>query len=467
MRTIDEHRREVTALLSTIGAATGDGAGASTDHRARAGAAAESGAEDATGAAGSAGTADDRAAAEDLVVGAAELAVHPERYSYRILAEDVIAPSSLPAFDNSQMDGYAVDSADLASAGAGRPVELAVARRIAAGDSFGTHRRRTATPIMTGAPVPAGADAVVQIEKADPPAFHPDDATGATVTFTERVSPGLFVRVAGSDVREGEVLLPAGMVLGPAHYGVISGSGATSVSVRPRVRVLLVSTGHEIRDPGTALEPGQIFDANSSALTAALLAIGCAVVPAPCRSDDADDLLALLARHAADVDLVVTVGGVSAGAREVVRDALGPLGVEFMKVAMQPGGPQGFGLASLPGADGRASVDRPVVCLPGNPVSALVSFEAFLRPALLAAAGARTTARELRRGTVTEAFDSPPTHHQLRRGLVRDDGTLELVGGPSSHLLHSYAGSTVLVHVPVGVSSVSAGDELDYWRIDG
>jgi molybdopterin molybdotransferase len=108
-----------------------------------------------------------------------------------------------------------------------------------------------------------------------------------------------------------------------------------------------------------------------------------------------------------------------------------------------------------------------VISLPGNPVSALVSFEAFLRPALLAASGARTTSRELRRGAVTETFDSPPNHHQLRRGLVREDGTLELVGGPSSHLLHSYAGSTALVHVPIGVSSVTSGDELDYWRIDG
>jgi molybdopterin molybdotransferase len=428
MRTIEEHRRDVTALLGDVAAA---------------------------------------AEAEELSVTATEMAAHPERYLQRILAEDVIAPSSLPAFDNSQMDGYAVRASDLASARTDAPAALAVAPRIAAGDAFGTHAPGTATPIMTGAPVPDGADAVVQIEKADPAAFFDDDGVSRTVAFTEAVPAGLFVRRAGSDVSEGDVLLRAGTVLGPAQYGVVSGSGATAVAVRRRLRVLLVSTGHEIREPGSTLEPGQIFDANSSALTAALLAIGCAVTAIPCRSDDAEDLLELLEREAAAVDLIVTVGGVSAGAREVVRDALAPLGVEFMKVAMQPGGPQGFGMASVPQAEGRASVDRPVISLPGNPVSALVSFEAFVRPALLAAAGARTTARELRRGVVTEAFDSPPNHHQLRRGLVREDGTLELVGGPSSHLLHSYAGSTVLVHVPVGVTSVAAGDELDYWRIDG
>jgi len=232
--------------------------------------------------------------------------------------------------------------------------------------------------------------------------------------------------------------------------------------------VLLVSTGHEIRDPGSTLAPGQIFDANTVALTAALTAAGMSVRPAPCRSDDADDLLDLLEReserarqHGAPVDVVVTIGGVSAGAREVVRDALGPLGVDFMKVAMQPGGPQGFGLARVRG------IEVPVVCLPGNPVSALVSFEAFLRPALLSALGVADPLREQRRGRAAHPFDSPATHHQLRRGIVRPDGSLELIGGPSSHLLHSFANSTVLVHVPVGVTAVAEGDELDYWRIDG
>ncbi|MGD8167711.1 gephyrin-like molybdotransferase Glp [Herbiconiux sp. P16] len=420
MRTIEHHRRDVTALVAGISNALD---------------------------------------AEVLTVSGDELTAHPEVFAHRVLASDLVAPSSLPAFDNSQMDGFAVRSADVAVASSDSPVSLPVSARIAAGDTFGRHLPGTATPIMTGAAVPEGADAVIPIEKADPPVFAAATAE-ATVRFAQPVAPGTFVRIAGSDVTSGQVLLHAGSRLGPAQFGVVAGTGATSVPVRRRPRVLLVSTGHEIRDPGSELQPGQIYDANTVALTSALQSIGCAVTAIPCRSDDAADLLEIVVREAPGVDLVVTVGGVSAGAREVVRDAFETRGVRFEKVSMQPGGPQGFGLATLPPT-------VPVVCLPGNPVSALVSFEAFLRPAILSALGVPSPLRELRRGRAAHAFDSPPATHQLRRGIVHDDGTLELVGGPSSHLLHSYAESTVLVHVPVGVSAVAAGDELDYWRIDG
>ncbi|MCS5722480.1 molybdopterin molybdotransferase MoeA [Herbiconiux sp. CPCC 203407] len=423
MRTIDDHRAEITALLAPLRGSLGS---------------------------------------EWLPVSGESLSADPARYLRRVLARDLVSPSSLPAFDNSQMDGFAVRAADLATATAHSPVSLPVAPRVAAGDVFGSHAAGTATPIMTGAGLPEGADAVVQIEKAVPPVFP--TASGDThVSFVEPVAAGTFVRSAGSDVREGEVLLAAGAVLGPAQFGVVAGTGAVRVEVRRRIRVLLVSTGHEIRDAGTALAPGQIFDANTVSLTAALLGAGCEVVARPCRSDDADDLLDVI-RDEPDVDLVVTVGGVSAGAREVVRDALGPLGVKFMKVAMQPGGPQGFGRIEV-AVEGAAAA-LPVVCLPGNPVSALVSFEAFLRPALLRTLGAEPL-RETRRAPSAEAFASPPNHHQLRRGVLEPDGRLRLRGGPSSHLLHSYAESTVLVHVPVGTTRVAEGDELDFWRIDG
>ncbi|WP_382304776.1 gephyrin-like molybdotransferase Glp [Herbiconiux sp. UC225_62] len=420
MRTIEDHRRDVTALVAGISSALDT---------------------------------------EILTVSGDEFTAHPQRYAHRVLASDLVAPSSLPAFDNSQMDGFAVRSADLETASPGSPVSLPVSARIAAGDTFGRHASGTATPIMTGAAVPEGADAVIPIERADPSVF-PAPSSDATVRFTEPVLPGTFVREAGSDIASGQTLLRAGSRLSAAQLGVVAGTGATTVPVRRRPRVLLVSTGHEIRDPGSQLRPGQIYDANTVALTASLQSIGCAVTAIPCRSDDAADLLDIVTRAAPGVDLVVTVGGVSAGAREVVRDAFESRGVRFEKVAMQPGGPQGFGLATLPEA-------IPVVCLPGNPVSALVSFEAFLRPAILSALGVSSPLRELRRGRASHAFDSPAGSHQLRRGIVREDGTLELVGGPSSHLLHSYAESTVLVHVPVGVSAVAAGDELDYWRIDG
>jgi molybdopterin molybdotransferase len=438
-------------------------------------------------------------ATEILELSSARITADPARYRARTLAVAVAAPVSLPPFDNSQMDGYAVRAADLDEAAPDAPVRLLIAARIAAGDPGAALGPGTAAPIMTGAPIPAGADAVVPIEQADPPRFLPADAAAAGVSFTQAVPPGTFVRPTGSDVRAGEPLLSAGTLLGPAQLGVLAGTGVTAISVHRRIRVLLIATGHEIREPGESLAAGQIFDSNSSLLAQALLDAGCTVQARPCRSDDAADLLALLA-GAPEVDLVVTVGGVSAGAREVVRDALGPLGVEFGHVAMQPGGPQGLGtidrpVASDPPAPGTAAPGPvasdapapgtttpgttaavpavpagpgrvPVLSFPGNPVSALISFEMFLRPVLRRLAGLPRPDRELRRAPLAAGVSSPAGKHQLRRGILHADGTLHLVGGPGSHLLHSYAAATALVHLPVGVHEVAAGTPVDYWSID-
>ncbi|AXH37268.1 molybdopterin molybdenumtransferase MoeA [Humibacter sp. BT305] len=454
VRTIDDHRDEIVELLRPVA---------------------------------------DQLAAELIEVGGAAFTARPWEHAARYLATDVIAPRALPGFDNSQMDGFAVLAADLDGASPESPVTLPVAERIAAGDAGHPHRSGTATPIMTGAALPPGADAVVPVERVDPP-FFPAPGTEAITGFTAPVTPGTYVRAEGSDVADGQVLLRAGDRLSAARAGVINGVGVTEVAVRRRLRVLLAPTGHEIRDPGEELTPGRIHDSNSVALTAALQSIGCDVDVRPCRSDDAVDLLAIvesaLGESAEDPragdtndaaptsaptpsaeisgdgavagppDLLITVGGVSAGAREVVRDALGPLGVRFEKVALQPGGPQGLGLASL--GDGRM---LPVVCLPGNPVSALVSFEAFLRSALLTTAGASVTDRERRSAPLAHDLDSPPHVLQLRRGVLVD-GELHTLGGPSSHLLHALADSTVLIHVPVGVDHVAAGSPLEFWRID-
>jgi len=411
---------------------------------------------------------------EALAVSSARLTADPDTYRGRTLATSVVSPVALPPFDNSQMDGYAVRSADLAAASAGTPVPLTLAGRIAAGDPGAPLAPGSAAPIMTGAPIPTGADAVVPIEQADPPRFLPvDDAAAAepagtasslgTVSFVTPVAPGTFVRPTGSDVRVGEVLLAAGAALGPAQLGVLAGAGVTEIEVYRRIRVLLIATGHEIREPGSELAAGQIYDSNSVILSQALREAGCTVFARPCRSDDAADLLELLA-DAAEVDLVVTVGGVSAGAREVVRDALGPLGVVFQHVAMQPGGPQGLGEITLPGPGSRATV--PVLTFPGNPVSALISFEVFLRPVLRRLAGLPRPDRTIGRAPLAQDLHSPAGKHQLRRGILLADGTLDLVGGASSHLLHSYAAATVLVHLPVGVDSMTAGETAEYWSID-
>ena len=407
-------------------------------------------------------------ATEILPLSTARLTGDPDSYRARTLARAVDSPVALPPFDNSQMDGYAVRAEDLAAASELTPTILVVAGRIAAGDPGGQLRPGTAAPIMTGAPIPAGADAVVPIERADPPRFQPQDPDGTaprgqSVSFHAPAPVGAFVRPTGSDVHPGDRLLDAGTRLGPAQYGVLAGTGLTSVPVLRRIRVLLVATGHEIRDPGQSLAGGQIYDSNSVILSQALREAGCTVFARPCRSDDAADLLELLA-DAAEVDLVVTVGGVSAGAREVVRDALGPLGVVFQHVAMQPGGPQGLGEITLPGAGSRATV--PVLTFPGNPVSALISFEVFLRPVLRRLAGLPRPDRTIGRAPLAQDLHSPAGKHQLRRGILLADGTLDLVGGASSHLLHSYAAATVLVHLPVGVDSMTAGETAEYWSID-
>jgi molybdopterin molybdotransferase len=369
----------------------------------------------------------------------------------RVLAADLINPIDLPPFDNSQMDGYAVRSD---SAGG----VLRVAPRIVAGGEPAPLDADTAAPIMTGAPMPAGADAVVPIEDAIPPLFLPDDGE-QSVSFETTPSPGAYVRARGSDLKQGELLLAAGTRLGAAQWGVIAASGLTAIALVPRVRVLLLSTGNELVAAGQEPRPGQIYDANGTSLTVAVAASGAVVVDAVVVPDSEDAVAARLREHDGDFDLVLTTGGVSQGTREVVRDVFEGAGVEFVSVGMQPGGPQGLGIARL----GAAKV--PLVAFPGNPVSALVSFEMFLRPVLRMLHGLPPHRATLT-APLAAALDSPANKHQVRRGRLTEAGEVELVGGSSSHLLHSYAASTVLAHVPVGVSHLDAGDSIEVWRID-
>ncbi len=405
-----------------------------------------------------------RLGADELAVSAERMSQHPHDYDGRVLAADVTAPIDLPPFDNSQMDGYAVASDDLVDASGERPVALRVAAHIPAGSTGRPLERGWAAPIMTGAPIPDGADAVVPIEQVDPPRFFPDaDVSQHAVAppvarFTRPVAPGTYRRARGSDIAAGSLLLAAGTRLGAAQWGVLAASGVATVPVRRRVRVTVLSTGHELRQPGDELGPGQIFDANSAALTRALAEVGADVRTVAAVSDDREAFSRQLAALGAETDLLVTTGGVSAGAYEVVRETLAGAGVDFVGVRMQPGGPQGSGALRDTG--------MPVVTFPGNPVSALISFEVFLRPVLLELAGARASDRQRLRVTLAEDATSPVEKHQIRRGRLREDGRVELIGGPGSHLLHAYAASALLVHIPAGVASVTAGDTLDAWRID-
>ena len=365
-----------------------------------------------------------------------------------VLADDVVAPLSLPGFDNSAMDGYAVLATDVAPAGENTPVRLPVAEDIPAGRTdIPTLAAGTAHRIMTGAPLPAGATAVVPVEATD----------GATDTVTIRSAPreGQHVRRAGEDVTAGTTVLRAGQVVTPATLGLAAALGLGELTVVPRQRVLVVSTGTELVGPGVPLQPGQIYESNGVMLAAAVRDAGADVAASPMTGDDVDAFRETLRGHAADADLILTTGGVSAGAYEVVKDALGGSGdVEFVKVAMQPGMPQGAG--RLDGV--------PVVTLPGNPVSALVSFEVFVRPALRAAMGRPDAERPRRDAVLTEDLTSPRGKRQFRRGVLDGDAVTSY-GPPASHHLRWLASANCLLELGEDVDSVNAGTRVQVWDL--
>ncbi|QNE16386.1 gephyrin-like molybdotransferase Glp [Pseudarthrobacter sp. NBSH8] len=365
------------------------------------------------------------------------------------LAQDITAPLGLPPFANSQMDGFAVNSADVPESGAVLPV---VVVPIPAGAVPAALGGGTAAAIMTGAMLPAGADAVVPVERAIPDRF-PAGGEASTV-WLPATPAGTFVRSAGSDIAVGERALAAGTFLGPAQLGLLAALGIAEVTVRRPVTVLLATTGDEVVEPGRPLPAGKIYDSNGTLLESAMRQAGLAVVRTAIASDHPRDFRSLLRSHAGAVDMIVTTGGVSQGAYEVVRQAMEGKGAEFLHVAMQPGGPQGIGTF-----DG-----VPFLGFPGNPVSCLVSFEMFLRPVLAELFGSPAPRIPVR-ARLGHSLSSPEHKHQVRRGTLQGDGTVRLEGGESSHLMHALAGSNALVHVPVGVSALAEGDEVEVWML--
>lgn len=369
-----------------------------------------------------------------------------------VLAEDVVAGLALPVFDNSAMDGYAVRAEDTAGATPERPVVLPVAEDIPAGrtDEL-TLQPGTAHRIMTGAPVPAGATAVVPVE----------DTDGGVDVVSIRASrePGKHIRRAGEDVSPGTTVLRRGQVVTPAVLGLTAALGIAELSVIPRQRVLVISTGSELVAPGAALRPGQIYESNSIMLAGAVRDAGAELVAVATAEDEVAQFSSIIDRYAAGTDLIITSGGVSAGAYEVVKDAFGregDQGVEFVKVAMQPGMPQGVGRVA--GAT--------IVTLPGNPVSALVSFEVFIRPALRAAMGLPDPERPHRSAVLAESLTSPRGKRQFRRAVLDDDaGTVVSYGPPASHHLRWLASANGLLDIPEDVVEVPEGTTLEVWDL--
>jgi molybdopterin molybdotransferase len=372
-----------------------------------------------------------------------------------VLADDVIAPLSLPVFDNSAMDGYAVRVEDVIGADPVNPVKLPVAEDIPAGRTdLLTLAPGTAHRIMTGAPMPSGATAVIAVESTD--------AGIDTVTISASAKPGQHIRGAGGDVTIGSTVLRAGDTVTPAALGLVAALGLGELAVIPRQRVLVISTGSELVAAGTALQPGQIYESNAVMLAAAVSDAGAEVVGVVTCDDDVARFTALLDSHAGQTDLIITSGGVSAGAYEVVKDALGggsgpDRGVEFVKVAMQPGMPQGAG--RTPGGSA-------IVTLPGNPVSALVSFEVFIRPALRAAMNFVQPNRPHRTAVLAEDLTSPPGKRQFRRGVYNPaDGTVVSYGPPASHHLRWLASANCLLDIAEDITELAAGEQVELWDL--
>ncbi|NUR10072.1 MAG: molybdopterin molybdotransferase MoeA [Nocardioidaceae bacterium] len=371
------------------------------------------------------------------------------------ICEDVVAPMDLPSFDNSAMDGYAVYFDDVATASQDRPVHLPVVGEMAAGQTrLFALSPGTAVRIMTGAPVPQGADAIVPVEWTD--------GGVAAVRVMQAPKRDEHIRHAGEDVRTGDVLLQDGAVLGPRQLGLMASVGKAQVRSRPRPRIVIMSTGAELREPGSSLGHDSIYDANSYMLAAAARSAGAIAYRVGIVSDDPGEFRDALSDQLVRADLVVTSGGVSKGAYDVVKEVLSELGtVSFGEVAMQPGKPQGFGFV---GEDA-----TPILTLPGNPVSSYVSFEVFVVPAIRRMMGKLPYRRPMVRALCGQGFSSVPGREQYVRAQFEIDARgahVHPVGGHGSHLMGDLSDANALIVVPAEVTSIDPGSQVHVLVLD-
>jgi molybdopterin molybdotransferase len=364
----------------------------------------------------------------------------------RVLAEPAVAAVDLPPFDSSAMDGFSVRAADT-------PGELPVVFRIAAGRPASRPLGAgEAMGISTGGAVPAGADAVIPVEYV----VEHDNS----VAIDRPVAAGADVRPRGGDARRGDVVVAAGERLGPAQLGALAAAGVAEVSCARRPRAAVLTTGSELRSPGEPLEPGQIYEANGVILAAQLASARAEVVRlAPAVDEPAAHREAL--RLGLEADVLVTSGGVSVGPHDLVRSVGGELGIEevFWRVAVKPGKPLWFGVRG----------ETLVFGLPGNPVSALVCFELFVRPAVLALQGLADPGPRFALGILAQ----PARRNDARDELVRarssvegDEVVLRPVAGQESHMIVRAAEADALVLVPRGESELAAGERVRYLPLD-
>ena len=369
-----------------------------------------------------------------------------ERAAGRVLAEAAVAAVDLPPFPSSAMDGFAVRSADTAAA----PVMLPLVGEAAAGTPFGSPLPPGATVrISTGGSVPEGADAVEPLEVVE-------DA-GEAITFGRPVAPGANVRPRGGDVRAGATVLEPGAALGPAQVGGLAAAGVAAVQCAKRPRVAILVTGSELRPPGEPLGPGEIYESNALLLASALQAAGAVPAQLGVVADDLDEHVRVLERGLLAFDVVITSGGASVGPHDLVREAQRELRVEerFWGVSVKPGKPVAFGVRR----------GHLVFNLPGNPVSVLVTFELFVRPALNALLGRPHPLPRLVRGRLAAPVRPNRLRHEFVRARTRYvDGTVELepLAGQESHMVVRAAQADALVSVAPGDAELPVGAEVGY-----
>jgi molybdopterin molybdotransferase len=379
----------------------------------------------------------------------------------RVLAEPVVARDSLPPFANSAMDGYAVRATDVAQAGQTNPVRLRVVADIAAGVVADVALTPgTAARIMTGAPVPPGADAIVPVEGTDEPYRAAERPLPEQITIYRSVQPGDYVRHIGEDIEAGQTVLPTGHRLRPQEIGVLASLGVAQVPVVRLPRVGILSTGDELIPVEEALTPGKIRNSNSYTQTAQVRALGAIPVPLGVARDTADDVRARLqAGLDARVDLFISSAGVSVGAYDVVKAVLEEGGnVGFWKVRMRPGKPLAHGTYQ----------GVVYLGLPGNPVSALVSFERFARPAILKMAGHTQLERPQVTAVVRDEIHSDGRESYIRAVVERGPAgyVATTTGSQGSHIMTSLVKANALLIVPEGVKFVAAGSQLPAMMID-
>ncbi len=363
----------------------------------------------------------------------------------RVVGRPVRSFADLPPFDSSAMDGYAIRAADA-------PGVLRVVGHSAAGAPEARDvGRGEAVAISTGAVVPAGADAVVPVEQTAP--------AGGDVRVTSAVAKKDNIRPRGGDLRRGDVVVDAGITLGPPQLGAIAASGCAVVECGRRPRAAVLATGSELRAPGSTLGPGQIYESNTVLLEAQLRAAGAEAAVLGVVGDDEEETRAALARGL-EYDVLITSGGVSVGEHDLVRGGLAALGVEevFWRVAVKPGKPVAFGVRG----------STLVFGLPGNPVSSLVDFELFVRPALRALQGAAAPGPAYRAGRLARAVGRSADRDQLvraRTGVERGEVLLDPLTGQESHMIGRAAAATALVLVPRGAGELAAGSPVGYLSI--